>query len=67
MRLAGINELIANDKHEYIELAKKLATDRECLTELHLTLRERLEKSKLLDSTRYINELEFLYDKLLTQ
>ena len=67
LRLVGVTELIATSESEYIKLAVELANDDKRLKELHETLRKRLEQSHLMDTTRYVAELESLYRRLIIQ
>jgi predicted O-linked N-acetylglucosamine transferase (SPINDLY family) len=52
----GLDDLIAKSPEEYVEIALKLAADRDRLAELRATLRDRVAKSLLCDgakTTRY--------------
>ena len=64
LRLAGMSELIAADTKEYMAKAIFLAVDSDKLKALKKTLRERLNKSKLLDTKGFITELEYQYKTL---
>lgn len=66
LRLAGMSEFIANNVKEYVNLSISLATNFERLIEIKKTLRERLNKSTLLDTRRFVAELEFFYKDLIT-
>jgi protein O-GlcNAc transferase len=48
----GLDDLIAGSPEEYVEIALKLAADRDRLGELRATLRDRLAKSLLCDGAR---------------
>ena len=65
LRLAGMSELIANDQKEYINKAVSLAEEQNKLIELKKTLRERLNKSKLLDRKSFVTELEYHYKRMV--
>ena len=65
LRLAGMSELIANDQKEYINKVVSLAEDQNKLIELKKTLRERLNKSKLLDRKSFVTELEYHYKRMV--
>jgi predicted O-linked N-acetylglucosamine transferase (SPINDLY family) len=57
----GLGEWIAHSTDEYVALAVKLATDRERLTELRRTLRERMRQSSLVDAPRFAAQVESAY------
>jgi predicted O-linked N-acetylglucosamine transferase (SPINDLY family) len=57
----GLGDLIARSPDEYVDLAVNLATDRERLTELRRTLRERLRQSSLVDAPRFAAQVETAY------
>ena len=65
LRLAGMSEFIANNVKGYVNLAISLASNLENLIEIKKTLRERLVKSKLLDTKRFVAELEIFYKDLI--
>ena len=60
----GLGELIARSVDEYVELAVRLATDRQRLAELRGTLRERLLGSPLVDGPRFAREVEAAYRQM---
>ena len=57
----GLDELIAPSIRKYIELAQTLAHDQKQLQEMRSNLRRRLQKSKLMDSELFTNNLEEIY------
>jgi predicted O-linked N-acetylglucosamine transferase (SPINDLY family) len=57
----GLGDLIARSPDEYVTLAVNLATDRERLTELRRTLRERMRQSSLVDAPRFAAQVETAY------
>lgn len=64
---AGIGELAAATMQEYIARAVQLAQDQELLNVLHIRLRQMLRSSPLMDVTRYVGEIETLYEWLWQQ
>jgi predicted O-linked N-acetylglucosamine transferase (SPINDLY family) len=60
----GINELIAQDEREYVNLAVELATDLPRLAEYRQTLRQRMKASALLDGPRFAREVEGAYRRM---
>jgi protein O-GlcNAc transferase len=57
----GLSELIADDDDSFVERAQRLAEDRERLRELRTGLRQRLQKSPLMDAPGFARNLEALY------
>jgi protein O-GlcNAc transferase len=57
----GLPELVAKNEHEYIQIAAALAADRASLTDLRLTLRDRMKRSPLLDAPRFASNIELAY------
>lgn len=60
----GLGELTAATVEEYIEKAVALAQDEELLDALHKNLRKMMERSPLMDATRYIREVEARYEEI---
>lgn len=58
---AGMPELIAKTAEDYVSLAVRLATDREWLRRLRSGMRERVEKSPLMDQQRFARNMEDAY------
>lgn len=56
----GLNELIANDENDYLNIATQLAKTPLSLTEYRTTLRNRLLTSPLTDQTSYTRKFEQL-------
>jgi protein O-GlcNAc transferase len=54
-------ELIAHTPEQFIQIATDLAADRPRLTELRTTLRQRMERSPLMDTDRFTRGLEAAY------
>lgn len=48
----GMNDLIATSPEQYVDIAVRLATDRDRLSELRRTLRDRLAHSSICDGSR---------------
>jgi predicted O-linked N-acetylglucosamine transferase (SPINDLY family) len=57
----GLQELIANSREEYVNIAAKLAGDLDRLAEIRSALRERMRESPLLDHAGFTRELEKFY------
>ncbi len=55
---AGLAELAAQNRTEYVEIARKLATDRPRLRQLRAGLRQRLLDSPLCDADGYARSVE---------
>ena len=60
----GLAELVASSIDKYIELARSLALDRERLQEIRSSLRDRMQKSELMDSELFTNHLEEVYHQM---
>ncbi|HMD55082.1 MAG TPA: hypothetical protein VKJ65_11085, partial [Phycisphaerae bacterium] len=58
---AGLPELIAQTPEEYVQIAVKLAGDLPKLNELRGTMRQRMQKSPLMDSRRFAHNVEEAY------
>lgn len=54
----GLEELIASDVTEYIDIAQRLAHDRTRLAQLKMSLRERMRSSRLCDAQSYARGFE---------
>jgi predicted O-linked N-acetylglucosamine transferase (SPINDLY family) len=63
----GHKELIANAQEDYIEIAVKLAHDRERLLSLRRGLRDRMAQSPLTDAKRFTANLEKSYREIWIQ
>lgn len=61
---AGLVQLISKGDLDYMRKAVELAGSVETIRKLRKTLRERLEKSRLMDGENYMRELEIIYDQL---
>ncbi len=61
----GLAELVAKDASEYIEKAVLLARDTELIDLLHKNLRAMMEKSPLMDSALYMEDIENLYQHIV--
>ncbi len=57
----GLDEMIAEDEKEYVEIAAALARDRSRLCGIRSGLRQRLLNSPLCDAQGFVRELENLY------
>ena len=57
----GLGEFVAKDVGEYVAIAARLASDSERLQDLRLHLRERLQRSPLMDEAGFTRRLERCY------
>jgi protein O-GlcNAc transferase len=60
----GVPELIAQSLEEYVHIATTLASDLDRLHRLRSTLRPQIERSPLMDSSRFTRNLEAAYRQL---
>ena len=60
----GLEELIANNFNEYIDLAVKLAHETKRIIQYKETIRSRMMNSILVDSEFFVRELESFYESL---
>ena len=67
LRLADLTELIASDEKNFVEIAVDLARDKDRLIELKKSLRDRLQRSKLLDTKNFVSEMEFNYKRMVNK
>jgi predicted O-linked N-acetylglucosamine transferase (SPINDLY family) len=58
---AGLPELIAQTREEYLSIASELATDRSRLNDLRAGLRNKLKSSPLVDARRFAADVEAAY------
>ncbi|MBE0614766.1 MAG: tetratricopeptide repeat protein [Burkholderiales bacterium] len=58
---AGVEEFVAADERQYLDIAIRLASGVHELADLRRCLRERLARSPLLDAPRFVAALEQLY------
>jgi predicted O-linked N-acetylglucosamine transferase (SPINDLY family) len=63
----GLPELAADAADQYVRIAVELADDRPRLAELRRTLRDRLQKSPLLDAPRFARNVEAAYRTIWQQ
>lgn len=57
----GLSELVAASKDDYVKLAVNLAHDLDRLSELRAGLRNRMQRSPLMDAPRFARNLETAY------
>ena len=57
----GLEDLVANDAANYVEMAVALAKDRRQLEIYHRTLRDCMKASVLMDENRFVTNLEAAY------
>jgi protein O-GlcNAc transferase len=57
----NLPELIADTREQYVQIATQLANDLPRLSDLRATLRQRMEKSVLMDATRFTRNMEAAY------
>jgi predicted O-linked N-acetylglucosamine transferase (SPINDLY family) len=60
----GLPELIATTQEQYVQVAIDLAGDLRRLSELRVTLRDRMTASPLMDVPRFVGNLEAIYRRL---
>ena len=60
----GLPELIASDVDQYVRIAAELAADLPRLAALRATLRERMQKSPLMDAPRFARNVEAAYREM---
>jgi predicted O-linked N-acetylglucosamine transferase (SPINDLY family) len=60
----GLSEFIADDSDQYASIAQQLGGDLTRLTELRTTLRQRMEKSPLMNALRFARDIESAYRKM---
>jgi predicted O-linked N-acetylglucosamine transferase (SPINDLY family) len=53
----GLPDLIATEVDQYVQIAENLATDIQCLTNIRLGLRERMQQSPIMDEVAYCEHL----------
>ena len=61
LEAAGLPELVAGTKEEYREKAVSLARDRSRLAQLQSGLRDRMNRSRLLDARSWMEEMEMKF------
>jgi len=61
LKAAGLDEHIATGPEQFLDVATRLATDRERLVALRASLRERMRASSLCDAERFTRTLEESY------
>jgi predicted O-linked N-acetylglucosamine transferase (SPINDLY family) len=61
LQTLGLEELIARDEGEYVEIATRLANDLDRLDALRSGMRSRFEASALRDETGFTREIEDAY------
>lgn len=64
---AGLPELVAESIDEYVDKASSLAMDRARLRDLRDGLRDRVEKSPLMDQSRFVRHMEDAYRQMWRQ
>lgn len=57
----GMQALVAHTEEEYLLLARRLAQERERLSQLRQAMRERMRASPLMDAKHFTRDLEALY------
>ena len=61
---AGLPEMIARSPEQYLQIAVDLATDLRRLAELRSTLRQRMERSELMDAPKFARNIEEVYRQI---
>lgn len=62
--LTGLSSLVANNEDEYVELALKLASDFNALSDLRVKLRDLMLKSPLCDGSKFTRNLESAFRQM---
>jgi predicted O-linked N-acetylglucosamine transferase (SPINDLY family) len=60
----GLSDWIANDAEDYVRRAARCAGERELLSELRGSLRNRMRASPLMDEERFTRDLEHAYRQM---
>jgi len=60
----GLTDLIARTPEQYVQIAIDLANDMPRLTQLRLTLRQRMEQSPLMDAPKFARNIEAAYRQM---
>jgi predicted O-linked N-acetylglucosamine transferase (SPINDLY family) len=60
----GLTELIAESPERFVQIAAELAGELKRLGELRSTLRERMQKSPLMDAPRFARNIEAAYREM---
>ena len=60
----GLGELIAQTPDDYVRIAVELAQDEARLSEIQLSLRQRMRGSRLCDGPTFTRNLETLYRQM---
>ena len=61
VRTIGVPELATNGVSEYVEIARKLGTDKQYLAEIRLRVGDPIGRQRLFDATGYTRRLEAAY------
>ena len=59
-----LEDLIARTPEQYVQIAIDLANDMPRLTQLRLTLRQRMEQSPLMDAPKFARNIEAAYRQM---
>jgi predicted O-linked N-acetylglucosamine transferase (SPINDLY family) len=60
----GLPELVAQDSEQYVRIAVELAQDLPRLSQLRTSLRDRMQKSPLMDAPRFARNVEAAYREM---
>jgi predicted O-linked N-acetylglucosamine transferase (SPINDLY family) len=60
----GLSELVADSEQTYVQLASGLASDVARLSQLRSTLRQRMQRSSLMDAPRFARNVEAAYRQM---
>lgn len=64
LKTVGLNNLVAENEDEYVELATQLASDITALSNLRMRLRDLMHKSPLCDGSKFTRGLESAYKNM---
>ena len=67
LKKLGLQSLVATTETEYVEIAKRLADDRDQLGNLRATLRQRVAQSPLCDARRRARQMKRVYRWMWTK
>lgn len=67
MHALGLDDFVADEPEQYVDIARSRARDLQALAQLRGELRQRLKASPLCDGKRYTQALEEVYTRIWTQ
>lgn len=67
LRLLGLDGLIACNQDQYVAVAVKLASERERLYDIRGTLRQKMQKSPLMNGELFAKNMQSLFEQMLQE